>query len=923
MMPNSSTARYLVGIDLGTTHTVVAYADAAPGATTAIQLFPIEQLVAAGEVAARELLPSLRYHPAEGELSVNDMQLPWPVLDAAGMRPAVLGEFARALGAKSHGRLVTSAKSWLSHPSVDRTAAILPWGAPDGVPKVSPVEASASYLAHIRQAWNLRFPDALLQQQELVLTVPASFDDGARALTLEAARTAGLGRVRLLEEPQAACYDWLWLHRGTLARQLADIRLILVCDVGGGTTDFTLIRVDDAVDGPALTRIGVGNHLMLGGDNIDLTLAHSLEGRLDLGGRRLTSSELAQLVDQCRGAKERLLSQKAPESASVTLLGSGSRLIGGARVVPLDRGELRNLVLDGFFPLVDRSDFPERKRSGVVEFGLPYAADPAISRHIAAFLAQHRSTALEAKGSESDGLPDAILLNGGVFRSELIAERVMALVSGWGAIKPKRLRNDRPDQAVAFGAVAYLLARHGLAMQKIAGGSARSYFLLVDTGQSAERHGVCVLPRGSEEGHEVALAERRFMLKLGQPVRFHLFSSTEDTAYRCGDVVAIDPERFIELPPLAVAFENETGEQVVRLIAVMTEIGTLELRCVSEQDRERSWKVEFLLRADGSSAGIRADRHPRLAEAEEQVRLVFGKKVRNLDPKSVKGLRSTLEKGLGAREGWDTSLCRSLFPALLAGLPHRRRSLDHERLWLNLTGFCLRPGFGVGADDWRVDQVWEIYPQGLQFGAESQNWAEWWTLWRRIAGGLSAKAQARIFDDVADCINPAALRRGNLAAMAKKRSYEDMVRLAASLERLSAGRKVELGRWLLDRLRKPGEARESGWALGRVGSRVLFHGSAHGVVPRGTAEEWLTVLLALEWKKNPAIGFAATLIARKSGDRERDIDQRLADEVLIKLRAAKAPESWLDLVSRVQQLDATEEKRVFGEALPFGLTLVQ
>lgn len=925
LTPRQHAAHYRVGIDLGTTHTVVAFADADAGAEAKIQLFPIEQLVAAGEVAALELLPSVRYHPAEGELDFSDVPLPWSRSSPSGVdgAAAVIGEFARTLGAKSQGRLVASAKSWLSHPSVDRTAAVLPWGAPEGVPKISPVDACASYLAHVRQAWNWRFPAAPLEQQELVLTVPASFDDGARALTMQAMQQAGLTTFRLLEEPQAACYDWLWRHRKVLAEALADIRLILVCDVGGGTTDFTLIRVDPTEGEPRLTRMGVGNHLMLGGDNIDWALAHHLEEKLLTSGGRLSGNELAQLVAQCRAAKECLLAADAPESSTVTLLGSGSRLVGGARSVAVDRQELLRLVLDGFFPLVGRDDFPERKRSGVVELGLPYVADPAFSRHLAAFLAQHSEAALDAQGRQGEGLPDAVLLNGGVFGSALLAERLMQQLDSWGAIKPLRLDNEHPDQAVAVGAVAYSLARSGLAVRKIGGGSARSYFLLVDTDREGERHGVCLLPRGTEEGIEMVLADRRFSLKVGQPVRFHLFCSTADTSYHPGDLAVINTEQFIELPPLAAVFENEGGDCIVGLTAEMSEIGVLELRCVSETDSHCSWKVEFQLRPHGSAPQVPGQAHPHLDRAEEQLRVVFGRKVRHLNPKALKGLRSTLEKSLGVRESWDTGLCRSLFAVLLEGLPHRRRSADHERLWLNLAGYCLRPGFGEPADEWRVGQVYGIYRQGLQFVNEVQNWAEWWTLWRRIAGGLSADAQAKIFDELADFIDPAAQRRGNLAVLAKKRSYEDMVRLSASLERLTVVRKIELGTWLLERLRKPGEPRESWWALGRVGSRVLFHGSAHGVVPRETADRWLTELLRLDWKRDPSVGFAATLIARKSGDRNRDIQPSLADAVMLKLRAARAPDAWLNLVGQVQSLNATEERRMFGEALPPGLTLVQ
>ena len=362
--------RYSVGIDLGTSNTVLAYA--AVGSQE-IRVFEIDQLVSLGEVAARPLLPSVRYHAAPGELSAGDLQLPWRAPDNAVDRagesqqdpPVVIGRLARALGGQVPGRLVASAKSWLSHASVDRVAPILPWGAADDVRKVSPVEASASYLAHVRAAWNQRFPDAPLEAQDVVLTVPASFDEGARALTVEAARMAGLPTLRLLEEPQAAFYDWLFHHRDSLATELSDTRLVLICDVGGGTTDLTLIEVRMRDGEPELTRIGVGNHLMLGGDNMDLALAHRVEARLPQAGNertRLSAASLSQLVERCRGAKEQLLGPDAPESASITLLGAGSKLIGGARTAQVTREEVEQIIVDGFFPAVASNERPGRPR---------------------------------------------------------------------------------------------------------------------------------------------------------------------------------------------------------------------------------------------------------------------------------------------------------------------------------------------------------------------------------------------------------------------------------------------------------------------------------------------------------------------------------------------------------------------------------
>jgi len=919
-------SRYLVGIDLGTTHTVVAYADTTQGANLKIQVFNIEQLIAPGEILARPLLPSVRYHPAVGEMAELDTRLPWSE-DRADTRP-IVGELARRLGAKTHGRTVTSAKSWLSHAGVDRTAPILPWGAAEGVEKISPVDASASYLAHLRAAWNLKFPDAPLEQQEIVVTVPASFDEAARSLTLEAAQLAGLGGLRLLEEPQAACYDWVYRHRQSLAKQLAGVRLLLVVDVGGGTTDLTLIKVTPGADEPALARIGVGDHLMLGGDNLDLTLAHLVEHRL-VRDRRLGTAELSQVVEQCRAAKENLLGDDAPDAASITLLGAGAKMIGGARFTELSQEKVRQTVLDGFFPLTAIDELPERKRSAVVEFGLPYAPDPAISKHIAAFLQQHQQAMREALGQGEAAMPDAVLLNGGLFRSPAISRRVLELLASWRGGKPlKQLRNDRPDLAVAHGAVAYGLARRGLSVKKIGGGSARAYFLVVDLGHADIRHGVCLLPRGSDEGHEIFLTERSFALRLGQPVRFHLASSVADQHWQPGDLVEIDEERFVHLPPLAVAFDRASSqgreEVEVRLAASLTEVGTLKIQCVDAADPQRRWNVEFQLRRSRAAPALKPEGglHPKAGEAVELIQMVFGKKTRIVDSKRIKGLRVELERLLGKREDWDTPLLRELFGALLEGLPHRRRSDVHERLWLSLTGYCLRPGFGYPLDDWRVEQVWAVYGQGIQYQMEPQNWAEWWTLWRRIAGGLSVEAQGKLFATLADFINPDKAKRGNLPTLAKKHSYEDMLRLAAVLERLPLADKAALGGWLLERLKKPGEPAETGWALGRVGARIPFHAGLQSVVPAGQAEAWLSALLEFDWKKTATVGFAAALIARMTGDRERDISPELRAKVVERLRAGKAPESWLSMVVEVKELDEADEKRIFGEALPPGLKLI-
>ncbi|MGR9073910.1 MAG: Hsp70 family protein, partial [Gammaproteobacteria bacterium] len=611
--------------------------------------------------------------------------------------------------------------------------------------------------------------------------------------------------------------------------------------------------------------------------------------------------------------------------AKVTLLGGGARLVGGARSAELTRREALAIALDGFFPLSSIDDLPDRKRGGIVEFGLPYAAEPAVSRHIAAFLHHYRHAAQDALEGEGF-IPDAVLLNGGVFRSKKIVRRLLDLISSWRGGGVRHLDNPHPELAVAYGAVGYALARRGK-QPKIGGGSARSYYLILDDGEPEIQRGVCILPRGTEEGGEIILQDRQFALRLGRPVRFNLASLSGDADHKAGDIAEIDEDRFHLLPPLAVSLKRkESGEQTeaaVRLSVMLTEIGTLRIQCVSIENPKRRWDVEFQIRnKPGKSESVQAVLPAGFSGAAESVSLVFGKKSRAVDAKSVRNLRNELEKRLGLRAEWDSGLLRSLFTEFLDGMKYRRRSPAHERVWLNLAGFCLRPGFGYPLDDWRVEQLWEIYPQQIQFVNEAQNWAEWWTLWRRVAGGLSAEAQEKIFSDLAKYIDPASARQPAVAKQIKSRGYEDMVRLAAVLEHLAAERKIRLGEWLLKRLKKTGEPEQSWWALGRVGARVPFHGSSHNAVPPETASAWLDAVLAADWKKNPQAGFAATMIARMSGDRARDIDDGLRGAVLDRLRRDKTPSAWQAMVEQVRELDEKEEGRIFGESLPPGLKLI-
>lgn len=935
--PSPAKTDFIIGIDLGTTHTVVSYLDLKHGSLQdEPKLFPIEQLVGPGEVAAKPLLPSFRYHPLADEIAAADCVLPWGDKKLPGEIPhVIIGEWARELGSKAEGRLVNSAKSWLCHAGVDRGEPILPWAGAEDVTKVSPVLASASYLFHIRCAWDHQFPESPLQQQEIIITVPASFDEMARSLTLEAAKWAGYPRVLLLEEPQAVCYDWFHRTGSQASELLKQSNLLLVCDVGGGTTDLSLIDIKIANESTGelkLNRVGVGDHLLLGGDNVDLALARIAEQRIVAQGKQLSATALAQLVQQSRKAKELLLSEDPPHSAKVTVLGSGSRLIGGAKSADLSLEEVLKIALDGFLPVSEFSQLPNKSRSAVVEFGLPYTPDPAISHHLAEFLHNHQTVAKEALGFESDAIavPDTLLLNGGVFNSNKVSDRIVQLLSHWAGQPPQMLTNGHPDLAVAFGAVAYGKAKRGASV-KIGGGSARSFFLNVES--TGETKAICLLQKGSEEEIEHRLEGRKFALRVGAPVQFHLYSSSSDQRYDLGEVIAVD-ENFIALPPLVTALPADAGadqeEVLVELVAKLTEVGTVQLECVSLADTTQRWLVEFELRksiaAQNKLAGgedlTTAPLPPRFPQATDALLEVFGTSNKKVDAKAVKNCRAQIEKLLGKREEWHPHLLRELTGILLEHKKRRRRSENHEKLWANLMGFCLRPGYGYPLDDWRVQQVWNLYNSGLQFDKTNQGWAEWWTLWRRIAGGLEAAAQEKIYKDIAKYVNPASARNSKVASELKKRGYEDMVRLVGCLENLPVEKKIETGNWLLKRLEKSSETATCWWSLGRLGARELLYGSAHTVVPVETAEQWLQRILAADWKKQEAAMLAAVLVAKKCGDRVRDINDDLRSELLSQLKAAKASQNWIDMVAEVVTIEASDEKKIYGDSLPPGIRLV-
>ncbi|HET6440440.1 MAG TPA: Hsp70 family protein [Anaeromyxobacter sp.] len=922
-----SAPRYLVGIDLGTVNTALASVDLERSGDLAeiVEPWPVPQLVGRGQVAPRRLLPSALYL-AGPELPGPMRHLPWAKPGEDGTE--VVGELARIEGAGVPGRLVVSAKSWLANPRADRRASILPWGAPEEVPRVSPVAASARYLEHLRQAWDAAHPGAELRAQEIVLAVPASFDEVARELTLEAAAAAGLPQVSLLEEPAAAFHDWASRHRADLSLALggsaeqAGGATLLVVDVGGGTTDLTLLRAEVRDGRPTFTRLAVGDHLLLGGDNMDLSLARLAEAQLP---EKLDPARFAALVLSCRTAKEQLLADEAPEEVRVAVVGRGSRLLSGAATVALSREEVRGHILEGFFPEVAPGDRPRRtaRTAGLAELGLPYEPDPAITRHLAAFLSAHAG---EARGPGGLVRPDALLLNGGVFAARRLRDRLAVVVGRLfpGAPPLRVLASPALDLSVARGAALSGLARRGLGL-RIGGGSARAFYVGIAT--AAGERALCVVPRHLEEGSRVAVP-RPFRLSLGRPVRFPLFASVRPRLEQPGDLVEVGGDLDSLSPLEAVLGENAgragTTEIPVRLEAVLTEIGTLELWCVAV-DRQARWKLEFGLRAAAAPKGperpaavFAAPR--RLAEAVALVEQFYGRRAA-VERKEVKGLFRTLEKVLGPRQEWPTPVVRELWAALHSGAGRRRRSPDHERVWLQLTGFALRPGFGAPLDSWRAAETFALYGEGLQYQADSHAWQAWWVLWRRIAGGLGEAAQTRILEAILPFVPPRDPRRPPPRVVGvKPEALDELLRLSGSLERIPATRKISLGEKLLLHLSPDAPGPPALWALGRVGARVPFAGSVHQVVPATVAADWTRRLIA-SGAPLSALAFPLGQLARRSGDRERDLPEDLRREVAEVLVRAGSPPEALRALEEVAPPSEEEETRIFGEGLPPGLRL--
>ena len=933
---------YIVGIDLGTTNSAIAYIDLTTGEqeNRKIQFLNIPQLKAPGEIGTLSVLPSFLYIPGPHDLPEGSISLPWDKT-----RKYAVGEFAREQGFIVPGRLVSSAKSWLCHGGVDRTSNILPWGKDNDVAKVSPVEASARYLLHIREAWNEIIAHGregyVLEEQLVIITVPASFDEVARELTVKASQKAGLNSIKLIEEPLASFYSWLYQNKNGWQEKMKPGELILVCDVGGGTTDFTIISVEKE-ENLKFNRLSVGDHLMLGGDNIDLAIARSIETKLFGKPCQLDTKRWRQLTHQCRNAKEVLLTEGCERNEmDISLMGTGGKLIADTLKSSITKEEMEELIVEGFYPHISLDeDKTAAGRKGLTEWGLPYVQNPKVTSHLAAFWQQSVPVLVKETGRENP-YPDYVLFNGGSLTPLILRKRIQEVVGKWFSENtgdgwiPEELENPKPELAVAIGAVNYGVSRifDGV---KVGAGSPCTYYVEVATVSNNNDQGpklrksVCLVPRSSEEGFEIKLEKPSFEVLTNQPVSFQVFTSSTRLGDKVGDIIELPEDTITVLPPIHTVLKYGKKGEAKPLPAFLSvrlnEIGTLELWC-NAQGSSHNWQLQFDVRIGESlqkqsSSGETFDSST-VDMVCNKIENVFKSKEGSNPELLIKEVTSVLSLN---KTKWPTHLIRKMADTLIKHKQGRSFSPDHEARWLNLLGYCIRPGFGDPLDEWRIKETWKLFLEGLSFSDKYQCLSEWWIFWRRVAGGLKASQQMEIYKQLAPYIQSTSEKKKKVRRNIKKKSSAhdelEVWMTLASFERLDVEIKEKMGDRLLIKFRKGNPEPKELWALSRFGSRIPFHGPLDKIVSIEEVSNWINSIISSNLEVSDALAHAIVQMARTTGDRERDLSQSNKDALFDWLNKSTNSEHFKELINNPETASDREEQAwIFGEALPPGLVI--
>jgi molecular chaperone DnaK (HSP70) len=933
-------ARFSIGVDLGTTNSALAYVplngDAQP------EVLVVSQWESPAALIEAPTLPSFLYLPEDGlaeELRGR----------TSGTGEWIAGRLARRRAGETPGRVVRSAKSWLCHHSADRSAPILPWGSEDLAPaqRISPVRAAAFILNYLRGAWDSRFAQSGcgFDAQEITITVPASFDAAAQRLTLDAAEEAGFpGSVRLLEEPQAAFYCWLEQYSAAeplwegLDRYTAEPRRVLIVDIGGGTSDFSLFELRPGASGaiPDIRRVAVSEHILLGGDNIDLALAVLLEPRLVVERGQMSGPHWDHLVASCRDLKEHALSDlgAAQEHYVVALPGRGSSLVAGAQTATLARDEVERLVLDGFFPVCDARARPYRTQSGLRDWGLPYAADSAVTHHMADFLRDRPRV-------------DAVLFNGGSLHAAVLRQRLLDQIAAWqGGVRPIELENAEPDLAVARGAARFGKLLHGH-VGRIAAGAARAVFLQVQMAPAATNQAVapaatnqavppalvCVLPRNAAAEQVCEINLSGLELRTDQLVSFQACSSTRHGSCRAGDVLPWDADAFHMLPPLQTVIRTAHGADAgpdrtvpVRLAAKMNALGLLQISCVgTDPQTPQSWPLEFNLRPhEHGGAAARGTPAPAAVapnaatEAQQVARghiaTIFTRRSSRSDRLTANAILKTLESMVGLpRHEWNAALLRTLWSALNERTMGRKLSVEHEEAWLTLAGFLLRPGFGFAHDGLRMDELWRLRDVGLCFPGKRSKVQDY-ILWRRVAGGLTAERQG-------------SLLAGELASIRAGKALPELVRLAGSLERLPRETKADLIQTFIAQVLQRVDGKQH-WApylaaLGLLLNRAPLYAGPETVVVAEFVERAYAAFRDFDWAEPQLSEFHNLFLraARVVDDRNLDVPKSLRNQIARKLESIGIAPIRTATIKAFTPVGGTDRITLYGEPLPAGLVL--
>ena len=954
---NLLNSRYIIGIDLGTTNIAVSYIDTEK--SKKIKSFPITQLINDNEVVENKLFPATYYVADANRVDKKSLRLPWEnenINFNANENKDIetVGLYALKQGAKEPVRFVNSAKSWLCHAGVDRTKNILPWISKDQNWAISPLDATTKYLQHLQKAWDhnlgknkdLHGDLTLFEKQQIIITVPASFDEGARELTIEAAKLANLHNITLLEEPLAAFYNWLADNEQQYQNILQKNSKILITDIGGGTTDFSLLEVDSK---GVLNRTASGDHLLLGGDNIDMAIAQIIEQKM---GNKLSSTDWTSLCLRCREAKENLLKDESLQDTDIVLFGRGSSLIGGMQKTSFSKAQLDDLLDNGFFIKLPIDVAIPKHKSALRTMNLPYEKDPAITKHMINFLRNAFKITSDSENTSFNKLeskhkivvPDYILFNGGTMIPKHLQNNISSMINNWHTNNDdknseiKVLNCQDLNLAVANGAAFYGLSRRGEAVQIKSGITKAFYLNLASNNNNNIQKCLCVAPRGAEENQYFTIKDQTFNVIANSKVQFPLLSSSNRLHDKVGDIIDFNPEEMSKVASLnaVLMFGKQNNNQTIKtkLESTISSSGVLAITLLS-QESEHKWPLHFdvrLLAKESNQSAVKFNNSDYIvdqnlvSEAQDTINNFF---LSNNSSKTTT-LNKKLEEIFSLkRKEWPIPLLRNLADILLE-IDFENLEAKLEKTYLNLTGFCLRPGFGDVEDELRMQKAWKIFYFSLKSIDNPEALAEWWIFWRRITAGLRGGHQRTLYQTLIKELIPKGVYNNKFKN--KLHAKTEMWRTLGSLELLTPEQKMGIAKVLLKRLNKIEDFEL--WVLGRLGNRSLFHAPVNNLMNIHNVEKIVTKMLEIKInqfsKKNSIkidmLLFSLSLLAQKTNNRDIDLKNETVNKVenfiKINCHSKNDYQRYFTLVeNNMKNKNIQQQNKTFGENLPIGLSL--